>query len=149
MTEIHFVKCKVRVANLFFAIFFFRIINATKMPKFALISQNSSKFYIFFSFLHFFCLMWLDWDDLWVFQRIRTNSNNFCEKHYTVKWGDIVLNSRVTMNSHTLSMETRWKVPTTATSQDVYVLDCLLKFFVPQPQNFWNVSMTFWPSFLA
>ena len=35
------------------------------MPKFASVSQILSLFGVFFFF--FFCLMWLDWDVLWVF----------------------------------------------------------------------------------
>ena len=114
------------------------------MSKFALISQILSKFCIFVSFLHFFCLMWLDWDVFfWFFKELdRTNSNNFCEKSYVVKWDNIVLNSMVTMNSHTLPMETHWIVPIRASSEYVYVLDCSLKVSVSQLKVF---KMSPWP----
>ena len=40
------------------------------MPKFALIPQISSRFCHFFEFSSFVCLMWLDQDVLWVFQKL-------------------------------------------------------------------------------
>ena len=57
----------------------------------------------------------------------------------------MTLNSRVTLNSHTLSMETHWivSISITTMSQDACVLDCSLKVSVPQLQNLWNVPTTF------
>ena len=62
------------------------------MPWYPKFRHNFVTFLRFLRFFVFFCLMWLDWDVLWVFQRIRTNSNNFCEKSYIwlniwAKWG--------------------------------------------------------------
>ena len=45
-------------------------------PKYALIFQILQKFgnfgHFWGVFLNYFCLMWLEWVPLWVFQRIRT-----------------------------------------------------------------------------
>ena len=52
------------------------LIKENVFPKYALILQILRKFgnfrHIWGGFLNFFCLMWLEWAPLWVFQRIRT-----------------------------------------------------------------------------
>ena len=60
----------------------------------------------------------------------------------TVKWGDIEQQGDIEPQSYP-SMETHWIVSLTVMLQDVCVLDCSLKVFVPQPQNLWNVPTTF------
>ena len=63
------------------------LIKENVFPKYALILQILRKFgnfrHIWGGFLNFFCLMWLEWAPLWVFQRIRTTiytSTYFPEK---------------------------------------------------------------------
>ena len=70
-------KCRI------FLMYIFRLIMAINLPKFALISQIFLKFYHFLVFsTFFFAKMWVDWDVIWFFQRIKTNSSNFCLKSY-------------------------------------------------------------------
>ena len=60
----------------FLIIYTFIYFKENVFPKYALIFQILWKFDNFHHFwrvfLNFFCLMWLEWAPLWVFQRIRT-----------------------------------------------------------------------------
>ena len=98
---------------------------------------------IFLSFWTFFCPF-----TLLTTQKTKTLKNwkkllEISPFYTSVLPSRATLNSGVTLNSHTLSMETHWIVPITATSHDVCVLDCSLKVSVLQPQNFWNILTTF------
>ena len=53
------------------------------------------------------------------------------------------LNSRVTLNSHTFSMETHWMVSITAMLQNVCDLGRSLKVSAPHPPNFLNAPKIF------